>query len=128
MTLHTNKGLAGGSEFALGSVAETAMNPEVLDAFALVICAAEEPPAYPGIPGHEPKVAEGRSDAAGVTRAMAPIRSLVPDAGAYVSEADYFQHGWQRAYWGGNYARLQRIKRRYDPQNLFRGHQTVEPG
>jgi FAD/FMN-containing dehydrogenase len=127
LTLHTNKGLAGGSDHALRSVAETAMNGQVLDAFALVICAAEEPPAYPGIQGHEPKVTEGRSDAAGVTRAMAPIRSLVPNAGAYVSEADYFQDRWQRAYWGDNYARLQRIKRRYDPQNLFRGHQTVEP-
>jgi FAD/FMN-containing dehydrogenase len=58
---------------------------------------------------------------------MRPIRALVPGAGAYVSEADYFQMDWQRSYWGANYARLAAIKRKYDPQNLFRGHQTVEP-
>lgn len=126
ITLHTNKGLAGGSDYALRSTAETAMSGQVLDAFALIICAAEEQPAWPGIPGHEPNVAEGRRDAAGVTRAMAPIRALVPGAGAYVSEADYFQRDWQHAYWGEHYPRLQRIKRKYDPSNLFHGHQTIE--
>lgn len=128
VSLHVNKGLAGGTRYALDTAAETAMNPEVLDAFALLICAAEEPPAYPGIPGHEPNVAEGRRDAASVSRAMAAIRKLVPKAGAYISEADYFQRDWQRAYWGKHYPRLQRIKRKYDPGNLFHGHQTVQPG
>jgi FAD/FMN-containing dehydrogenase len=127
ITLHVNKGLAGGSSDALAATAETAMSPEVLNAFALIICAAEGPPAWPGIPGHEPDIADGRRDAAGVTRAMAPIRALVPNAGAYVSEADFFQRDWQRAYWGEHYARLARIKRKHDPSNLFHGHQTVEP-
>ena len=127
VTLHTNKGLAGGSRYALEATAETATSPEVLSAFALLICAAEGPPAWPGIAGHEPDIAQGRRDAAGVTRAMAPIRELVPGAGAYVSEADYFQQDWQRAYWGANYRQLAQIKRKYDPENLFHGHQTVEP-
>ena len=127
ITLHVNKGLAGGSSEALAATAETATSPEVLDAFALVICAAEGPPAWPGIPGHEPDMASGRREAAGVTRAMRAIRTLVPGAGAYVSEADYFQRDWKRAYWGEHYARLARIKRKYDPDNLFHGHQTVEP-
>lgn len=127
VTLHVNKGLAGGSSEALAATAKTATNPQVLNAFALLICAAEGPPAWPGIPGHEPDVADARRDAAGVTRAMAPIRALVPNAGAYVSEADYFQRDWKRAYWGKHYPRLAQIKRRYDPDNLFRGHQTVEP-
>jgi len=127
VTLHFNKGLAGGSPYALQATAQTATSPEVLDSFALVICASEGPPAWPGVPGHEPDVARGRADAAGVTRAMRPIRSLVPNAGAYVSEADYFQRDWQRSYWGANYPRLAAIKRRYDPGNLFHGHQTVEP-
>ena len=103
------------------------MSPQVLNAFALLICAAEGPPAWTGIPGHEPDVADGRRDAAGVTRAMAPIRTLVPGAGAYVSEADYFQRDWKQAYWGEHYARLAQVKRKYDPNNLFHGHQTVEP-
>lgn len=127
ITLHVNKGLAGGASEALAATAETATSPEVLHAFALAICAAEGPPAWPGIPGHEPDVADGRRDAAGVSRAMQAIRTLVPGAGAYVSEADYFQRDWQRAYWGEHYPRLQQIKRKYDPQNLFHGHQTVEP-
>lgn len=125
ITLHTNKGLAGGSDYALRSTAETAMSPEVLDAFALLICAADGAPAWPGIAGHEPDVAQGRKEAASVTRAMEPILALVPNAGAYMSEADYFQRDWQNAYWGEHYSRLEQIKRKYDPGNLFHGHQTV---
>lgn len=127
VSLHTNKGLGGGSAQATAATRDTATNPEVLDAFALVICAAEEAPAYPGIPGHEPDLARGRSDAARVTRAMAEIYRIAPGAGAYLSESDYFQKDWKRAYWGANYARLAKAKRRYDPARLFRGHHCVEP-
>ena len=42
-----------------------------------------------------------------------------PDAGAYVSESDYFEDGWQRRYWGVHYPDLLRAKRRYDPDGLF---------
>lgn len=128
ISLHCNKGLGGGSAEALAATRDTATNPKVLDAFALLICAAEEPPAYPGITGHEPEIAEGRRDAAAVTRAMAPLRALVPNAGSYVSEADYFERDWKREHWGSNYPRLAAAKRRYDPANLFRGHHTVAPG
>lgn len=128
VSLHTNKGMAGGDPAAIARVRETATNPAVCDAFALLICAADAPPAYPGIPGHEPDVAQGAKEKAAVQRAMAAIRRLVPDAGAYVSEADYFQQDWQRAFWGENYARLLKAKRRYDPGNLFTAHQTVGSG
>ena len=128
ITLHTNKGLAGGSDQALALTRETATNPDVLDAFALLICAAEEEaPAYPGIQGHEPNVATARSDAAGVARAMAHIRHAVPTAGAYMSECDYFLKDWKSAHWGTNYKRLAEAKRRYDPSWLFKGHHCVEP-
>ena len=127
ITWHCNKGLGGGSPEAIRATLETATNPEVVDSFALVICAAEEQPAYPGIPGHEPKVEEGRREAAGVTRAMAEIYKLAPNAGAYVSESNYFQRDFKRAYWGSNYSRLAAIKRRYDPSWLFRGRNCVEP-
>jgi FAD/FMN-containing dehydrogenase len=104
------------------------MNPAVLDAFALLICAAEEEaPAYPGIPGHEPNIAQGRRDAAGVARAMAEINKIAPKAGAYMSECDYFLTDWKEAHWGPNYARLAKAKRRYDPSWLFKGHHCVEP-
>ena len=126
ITLHANKGLAGGDPSAIARTLETATNPEVVDAFALIICAAEGPPAWPGIPGHEPDVARGRSHAAGVTAAMAPIRQLVPGAGTYMSEADYFQKDWKQAYWGEHYSRLSRAKRAYDPGGMFRTHHGVE--
>lgn len=125
VTLHLNKGLAGGSRAALARSAETATNPEMLDAFALIIVASEGPPAWPGIRGHEPDVAEGRREAAGVARAFRPFERLVPAAGCYVSEADYFGRDWRRAYWGRNFPRLLRIKRELDPANLFHGHHTV---
>jgi FAD/FMN-containing dehydrogenase len=127
ISLHTNKGLAGGSAEAIASARETAMNPEVLDAFALLICAAEEQPAYPGIPGHEPDVAEGRRQAAQVRAAMREIYRVAPNAGAYMSESDFFQRDWKRAYWGDHYPRLARAKRRYDPHSLFQGRNCVEP-
>ena len=125
MTLHTNKGLAGGSAEALSLSRGTSTNPQVLSAFALLICAADAPPAWPGIPGHEPDVDQGRREAASVTRAMAPIRRLLPSAGAYVSEAYYFDDHWQQRYWGPNYERLLRAKRRYDPNGMFTGRNTV---
>lgn len=124
-SLHMNKGLAGGAPEALRATRETATNPAVTDAFALLICAADAPPAWPGIPGHEPDVANGRAEASRVAKAMAPIRTLVPDAGSYMSESDYFAPDWQRAYWGDNYPRLLAAKRRYDPTNMFTGHHCV---
>lgn len=127
ITWHCNKGLGGGSPEAIRATLETATNPEVVNSFALVICAAEEQPAYPGIPGHEPKVAMGRNEAAGVAISMAEIYRLVPGAGAYVSESNYFQSDFKRAYWGSNYSRLKAAKRRYDPSWLFRGRNCVEP-
>jgi FAD/FMN-containing dehydrogenase len=123
--LHTNKGLAGGTPEALEAAKATATNPEVGEAFPLLICAAEGSPAWPGVPGHEPDAVTGRSEAAKVARAMTPIHALVPGAGSYVSEADYFGDDWQRAYWGANYRKLVAVKRRYDPGNLFKGHHCV---
>lgn len=46
---------------------------------------------------------------------------MVPksQAGAYVSEADYFDEDWQNSYFGPNYPRLAQIKKAYDPEGLF---------
>ena len=44
VSLHVNKGLAGAPADAIAAARDTAMNPAVLDAFALVISGAEGPP------------------------------------------------------------------------------------
>jgi FAD/FMN-containing dehydrogenase len=126
--LHFNKGLAGAPADAVTAAADTATNPAVLTAFALVIGADAEgwdAPVHPSIPGHEPSVASGRQAAARVHRCMDELRALVPDPGAYVSESNFFEEGWQRAYWGSNYPRLSAIKQKYDPDGLFVVHNGV---
>ena len=125
LSLHVNKGLAGAPGEAIAQARDTVMNPAVLDAFALAICAADGPPAYPGIPGHEPDAAHARRSAQAIGRAMDALRKLVPNAGSYVSESDFFAPDWQRAFWGSNYARLLAVKERYDPDGLFFVHHGV---
>jgi FAD/FMN-containing dehydrogenase len=125
VSLHCNKGLAGAPEIALQRTLETAMNPAVVDAFALAITGSEEPAAYPGIAGHEPNVAKGRADAKAVKAAMGPLLALPGKPASYLSETDYFEADWQQAFWGQHYARLKAIKRRYDPDGLFYVHHSV---
>ena len=84
-------------------------------AFALAIIAGEGPPAFPGLAGHEPNLAAARRDAARINQAMAELRKVAPDGGAYVAESSYFQTDWQKSYWGPNYPRLLAVKQRYDP-------------
>ena len=125
VSLHFNKGLAGAPEDALARSRDTAMNPAVLDAFALAIAGAGEGPAYPGIPGHEPNDARGRLDAKRVAAGMAPLLALPAKPASYLSETDYFEPDWQAAFWGEHYPRLKQIKRRYDPDGLFFVHHSV---
>jgi FAD/FMN-containing dehydrogenase len=76
------------------------------------------PPAVAGIEGHGPDVVAARRDAVRIKLAMAELRRIAPNAGAYVPESDYFEANWQNAHWG-NYARLLAVKKRYDPGGLF---------
>jgi FAD/FMN-containing dehydrogenase len=123
--LHFNKGLAGAPAEEISAARDTATNPAVTEAFALAIVASSGPPAFPGITGHEPDVAEARASAAKVRAAMAELRKLVPEPGAYISESNYFEENWQRAFWGTNYPRLRAVKDRYDPDGLFFVHHGV---
>jgi hypothetical protein len=122
VSLHVNKGLAGAPAEAIAAARDTAMNPAVVDAFALAISGAHGPPAYPGIPGHEPDAAVARDHAAGIESAMNELRQVAPHAGAYVWESNFFEPNWQDAYWGKNYARLVAVKKKYDPDGLFYLH------
>ena len=123
--LHFNKGLAGAPQEAIAAAKDTAMNPAVRKAFALAIVADSQGPAYPGIPGHEPSVAEGRTAAGRIDKCIDQLRAVTGQTGAYVSESNYFEKGWQQAYWGSNYPRLAVIKKKYDPDGLFFVHNGV---
>jgi FAD/FMN-containing dehydrogenase len=125
VSLHVNKGLAGAPAEAIAAARDTAMNPAVLDAFALVISGAEGPPAYPGIPGHEPDLPAARRHAAAIDRAMAEMRTRLPTVGSYVAESNFFEPAWQESFWGSNYPRLLAVKDRYDPDGLFFVHHGV---
>lgn len=125
MTLHFNKGLAGAPAEAIAAARDTATNPVVTEAFALAISAAEGPPAFAGVAGHEPDLARARRDAQAVAGAMDALRKVVPNPGAYVSESNYFEADWQKAFWGANYARLRAVKDKYDPDGLFFVHHGV---
>ncbi|HET6587360.1 MAG TPA: FAD-binding oxidoreductase [Oleiagrimonas sp.] len=121
--LHFNTGMAGGAADAVERTRDTAMNPQVLDAFALAICASGGQPAFPGMSA--PDLAKARQRAAKVDKAMDALRAVVPGTGSYVSESDYFLRDWQHGFWGSNHARLARAKRRYDPDGLFFVHHGV---
>jgi FAD/FMN-containing dehydrogenase len=125
VALHCNKGLAGASAEAIAAAKDTAMNPAVADAFALVISGALGQPAYPGVPGHEPDTADAQAKATAVNASMDEIRKLLPRVGSYVWETDFFQPTWQDAFWGENYARLRAVKDKYDPGGLFFLHHGV---
>jgi FAD/FMN-containing dehydrogenase len=123
VAFHFNKGLAGAPESAVAASRETSTNPDMLDAFALVIIAMAGAPAFPGMP--QPNLGIARLLAGQVQASVKALRVAAPATGAYVNECDYFQDDWQRAFWGPNYPRLARIKRRYDPDGLFTVHHGV---
>jgi FAD/FMN-containing dehydrogenase len=123
--LHFNKGMAGGRPEDIAAVRDTAMNPEVLDAFALAIIATGGKPAFAGMQQPTQEISRAHDHATLIGRAMDALRAVAPRAGAYVSESDYFQPEWQTAFWGTHYPRLAAVKRKYDPRGLFFVHHGV---
>ena len=125
VSLHFNKGLAGAGADDLAAARDTAMNPAVLDAFALAIIAGGGSPAFPGLPGPVPDLAEARRRAHAINAAMDELLKIEPNPGAHVSESNFFERSWQQSFWGPNYARLAAVKRKYDPVGLFFVHPGV---
>jgi FAD/FMN-containing dehydrogenase len=76
----------------------------------------------------EARASGGEQDAARewLARSWAIVRSH-GSGGVFPSFPDPELPDWARAYHGANYERLTRIKARYDPENVFRFHQSVPP-
>ena len=125
MEMQFNKGLAGAPAMAIQAARDTATNPAVCNAFALVIIAGGERPAYAGQPDASVDVEAAEQDAHKINLAMAALTKIVPNPGSYVSESNYFNPRWQQAFWGENYPRLLAIKKKYDPEGLFFVHHGV---
>jgi len=125
ISLHINKGLAGGSPQALEGLTETAVHPSAARAVGLLIMAAGSNEVVVGLPGQQPDLNYGQNKARDIRQAMQRFQEIAPEAGSYANEADYFQKDWQQAFWGENYPRLLEIKQKYDPDGLFYGHHNV---
>jgi FAD/FMN-containing dehydrogenase len=123
--MHFNKGIAGAPAAAVAATEDTATNPAVVDAFVLVIVADGERPSYPGLARPAMDTTAARSNAHEIDQATAELRKIVPNAGSYVSESNYFNNSWQGAFWGKNYPRLRAIKDKHDPDGLFFVHHGV---
>lgn len=57
----------------------------------------------------------------GLHQTLAPYGS----GGAFINYIDADQQGWQQAYYGSNLAKLKKVRRRYDPDGLFRFPQSI---
>jgi FAD/FMN-containing dehydrogenase len=125
VALHSNKGLAGANAADVAAVKESAMNPAVLSAFALAIIAGADPDAYANLLSDPTNTSAARRNAEAIEKAADELRRVVPKAGSYVSESNYFDSNWQQSFWGQNYDRLRSIKDKYDPEGLFFVHHGV---
>lgn len=121
----TNKALYGEHPEAKARDRSTSINPAVFDNVAFITIGAWKQGRYPGVAGHEPVPAESQAQFDGVMSASAILRTVTEKGGSYSNEGNYFEEDWRQQFWGSNYPRLLRIKRRYDPTNLFRVHKGV---
>ena len=121
----TNKALYGEHPEAKERDLTTSINPAVFDNVAFITVGAWKQGKYPGIKGHEPSKAESQAQYDGVMAASAAVHRVTPGGGSYSNEGNYFQDNWQQEFWGANYDRLLRVKKKYDPTNLFTVHKGV---
>lgn len=121
----TNKALAGEHPEAEARDRDTSINPAVFDNIAFITIGAWQQGRFVGIEGHEPNRQQAKLQYDGNLAASAAIRKATPGGGSYSNEGSYFEENWQSEFWGDNYPRLLRIKKKYDPTNLFTVHKGV---
>jgi len=121
----TNKALAGEHPEAEARDRETSINPAVFNNIAFITIGAWQQGRFVGVKGHEPDTKTARTQYDGNLAASAAIRKATPGGGSYSNEGSYFEENWQSEFWGDNYPRLLRIKKKYDPTNLFTVHKGV---
>ncbi len=124
-TLQFNKGLARAPRPVRDDALDTATNPAICTAFALVTIAGGAQPSYVGDRAIDPRCASTRSDMNKIHQAMLQLQDFVKVTGAYLSESSYYQSSWQRAFWGRNHLRLAAVKAAYDPNGLLFVHQGI---
>lgn len=124
VSLHFNKGIAGGSEYARDASADAAVNPDAIDAFCLALIASSGSPGFAGVQ-RQRDIDDARKDGMSVRRAMQALREVSPMAGSYLYESDFHLTHAERHFWGLHAARLGLLKTRYDPTGLFRVHHGI---
>ncbi|KAF2199991.1 hypothetical protein GQ43DRAFT_374931 [Delitschia confertaspora ATCC 74209] len=61
-----------------------------------------------------------RRDQVRMTNEILPkLERLTPRGAAYLNEANYMQPDWQWVFYGPNYGKLNLIKAKYDPSDVF---------
>jgi len=121
----TNKALYGEHPEARKRDKTTSINPAVFNNIAFITIGAWRQGKYPGVAGHEPVTAESQTQFDGVSAASRALRAVTEVGGSYSNEGSYFEEDWRRQFWGSNYPRLLRIKKRVDPTNVFTVHKGV---
>ena len=87
---------------------DNAVNPDWRRSNMFILASSGDPSSRPGIPNNMvTNVWGGR------------LRSLSPDTGTYMNEADPDEPDFQKSFYGSNYDRLLEIKKKYDPNSMF---------
>lgn len=55
-----------------------------------------------------------------ITSQLTPkLKEITPGGTTYLSESDFQDPDWKENFYGANYARLEEIKNKYDPEHIF---------